>query len=113
MASFYTNENFPFKVVQYLREMGHDVLTSYEAGNANQRIPDEDVLEYAAQAGRILLTLNRRDFIALHKKVSDHAGIIVCIQNTDLREQTEQIDEVVRGTSNLSGKLIRVNRKQK
>jgi len=26
MASFYTNENFPFKVVQYLREMGHDVL---------------------------------------------------------------------------------------
>ena len=60
MASFYTNENFPTKVVDYLREMGHDVLTSYEAGNANQRIPDEDVLECAAKAGRILLTLNLR-----------------------------------------------------
>ena len=39
MASFYANENFPIKVAQYLREMGHDVLTSFEAGIANQRIP--------------------------------------------------------------------------
>ena len=78
MASFYTNENFPIKLVNYLREMGHDVLTSHEAGNANQRIPDEDVLAFAAKAGRILLTLNRRDFIELHEKISNHAGIIVC-----------------------------------
>ena len=69
MAALYTNENFPLKVVLALREMGHDVLTSYEAGNANQRIPDADVLEFAAKSGRILLTLNRRDFIALHEKM--------------------------------------------
>ncbi|MBI3164812.1 MAG: DUF5615 family PIN-like protein [Anaerolineales bacterium] len=48
MASFYTNENFPIKAAQYLREMGHDVLTSHEAGKANQRIPDEEVLIFAA-----------------------------------------------------------------
>lgn len=64
MALFYANENFPIGVVELLREKGHDVLTSQEAGNANQRIPDEDVLEYAAKVGRILLTLNRRGFIA-------------------------------------------------
>ena len=113
MALFYTNENFPIKVVQYLREMGHDVLTSHEAGNANQRIPDKDVLEYATKAGRILLTLNRRDFIELHEKAPNHAGIIVCTQNTDLREQAEQIDEAVRKTSNFAGELVRVNRRQK
>ena len=113
MASFYTNENFPIGVVQYLREMGHDVLTSHEAGNANQRIPDEDVLEYAAKAGRILLTLNRRDFIELHEKATNHAGIIVCTQNTDLREQSEQIDKAVREMSDFMNKLIRINRKQK
>ena len=113
MASFYTNENFPIGVVEYLREMGHDVLTSQEAGNANQRIPDEDVLEYAAKAGRILLTLNRRDFIELHEKTTNHAGIIVCTQNIDLREQSEQIDEAVRKTSDFAGELVRVNRKQK
>jgi predicted nuclease of predicted toxin-antitoxin system len=113
MALFYTNENFPFKVVQYLREMGHDVLTSHEAGNANQRIPDEDVLEYAAKAGRILLTLNRRDFIALHEKKLGHSGVIVCTQNTDLREQSEQIDAVVRETSDFTSRLVRINRRQK
>jgi len=113
MALFYTNENFPIKVVQYLRELGHDVLTSHEAGNANQRIPDENVLEFAAKAGRILLTLNRRDFITLHEKISDHAGIIVCTQNADLREQSEQIDETVREPSDFAGKLVGVNKRQK
>ncbi len=49
MASFYTNENFPIKVAQYLREMGHDVLTSHEAGKANQRIPDDEVLAFATE----------------------------------------------------------------
>ena len=113
MAAFYANENFPIGVVQYLREMGHDVLTSHEAGNANQRIPDENVLEYAAKAGRILLTLNRRDFIELHEKATNHAGIIVCTQNIDLREQSEQIDAIVQEAGNLTGKLVKINRKQK
>ena len=113
MAAFYANENFPIGVVEYLREMGHDVLTSHEAGNANQRIPDEDVLAYAAKAGRILLTINRRDFIELHEKATNHSGIIVCTQNIDLRAQSEQIDTVVQEAGNLTGKLVRINRKQK
>ena len=113
MASFYTNENFPSKVALYLREMGHDVVTSHEAGNANQRIPDAEVLEFAAKSGRILLTINRRDFIELHEKSSDHAGVVVCTQNPDLYEQAKQIDESVQETGDMAGKLIRVNRKQK
>lgn len=113
MARFYANENFPMGVVEYLREMGHDVLTSYEAGNANQRIPDEDVLAYAAEEGRILLTLNRRDFIALHEKSSNHSGIIACTQNIDLREQSEQIQTAVQESDGLIGKLVRINRKKK
>lgn len=74
MASFYTNENFPIKIAQYLRQMGHDVLTSHEAGKANQRIPDEEVLAFAAQSGRILLTVNRWDFIVLRAKVNSTCG---------------------------------------
>ena len=34
MASLYSNENFPKRVVDELRRLGHDVLTSYEAGRA-------------------------------------------------------------------------------
>jgi len=35
MARFYSNENFPLPVVEALRAMGHDVLSSLDAGNAN------------------------------------------------------------------------------
>ncbi|MBI5945423.1 MAG: DUF5615 family PIN-like protein [Chloroflexi bacterium] len=111
MASFYTNENFPIKVAQYLRQMGHDVLTSHEAGKANQRIPDEEVLAFATESGRILLTLNRWDFIVLHTKSNQHAGIMVCTQNPDLLQQAEQIDKAVTEAGNLKGILVRVNRK--
>ena len=41
---FYSNENFPIAMVNLLRSKGHDVLTSYEAGQANQGIPDDVVL---------------------------------------------------------------------
>jgi hypothetical protein len=41
---FYSNENFPITMVNLLRSEGHDVLTSYEAGQANQGIPDDVAL---------------------------------------------------------------------
>ncbi|WP_325052189.1 DUF5615 family PIN-like protein [Dulcicalothrix desertica] len=63
MISFYTDENFPFPVVEFLRAFGYDVLTAKEAGNANQKIPDENVLAYAISKERTVLTRNRRDFI--------------------------------------------------
>lgn len=113
MALLYSNENFPLKVVQLLRDMGHDVLSSNEAGNSNQRVPDEDVLVFAIQSDRVLLTLNRRDFIALHQRISNHSGIIVCTQSADLQEQAEQIHLAIQAASSLAGKLIRVNRKPK
>ena len=46
MEKLYVNENFPLPVVFLLREFGHDVLTSLDAGKANLAIPDEEVLKY-------------------------------------------------------------------
>lgn len=43
MARLYSNENFASGVVQELRRLGHDVLTSQEAGNAGRRVPDNEV----------------------------------------------------------------------
>jgi predicted nuclease of predicted toxin-antitoxin system len=110
MAALYANENFPFIVVEALRALGHDVLTSREAGNANQRIPDQDVLAFAAQNQRAVLTINRDDFIRLHRLNPNHAGIIVCTQDSDLPGQSERIDHAIRGLESLSGQLVRVNR---
>jgi hypothetical protein len=54
MAYLYANENFPLQVVEALRVLGHEVL-------ANQSIPDEQVLDFAIQNRRSLLTLNILD----------------------------------------------------
>lgn len=47
MARFYADEQFPFPVVELLRALGHDVLTVQKAENADQGIPDEEVLAFA------------------------------------------------------------------
>jgi hypothetical protein len=64
MARFYANENFPRRTVEALRALGHDVLTTQEAGNAGQEISDDEVLAFATRAGRSVLTLNRRALAA-------------------------------------------------
>lgn len=40
MARLYADEQFPYEVVQHLRDLDHYVLTVQEAGNANLKIPD-------------------------------------------------------------------------
>ena len=110
MANLYTNENFPLKVVQALRSLGHDVLTSQEAGKANLSIPDIDVLHFATENGRALLTINRKDFIHLHNQGGKHEGIIVCTQDPDTQGQAERIQQAILSSRSLSGQLIRINR---
>ncbi|HEY7387613.1 MAG TPA: DUF5615 family PIN-like protein [Bryobacteraceae bacterium] len=48
MARLYANENIARQVVEELRRLGHDVLTSLEARKANISVPDRDVLAFAA-----------------------------------------------------------------
>src|ERR1017187_290595 len=111
MARFYSNENFPQGTVEALRQLGHDVLTSHDAGKSRQAIPDEEVLEYATAEDRVLLTLNRKDFIHLHNNgQSSHPGIVVCMQDADHLGQAKRIHAATSGHATLSGKLIRVNR---
>lgn len=111
MARFYSNENFPQGTVEALRQLGHDVLTSHEAGRSRQSIPDEDVLSYATEQNRVVLTLNRRDFISLHNTTSgNHAGIVVCTQDVNYQAQAKRIHEAITGIEPLSGQLLRVNR---
>jgi hypothetical protein len=110
MARLYSNENFPLDVVNGLREMGHDVLTIHEAKRANQSIPDEEVLAFASQQRRAILTINRRDFKALHKKTPNHAGIIVCTQDTDFPGQAKRIHQTLSDQRNLANLLISVTR---
>jgi predicted nuclease of predicted toxin-antitoxin system len=110
MARFYSNENFPLLTVVKLRELGHEVVTALEAGNANQRIADEAVLAYAISGNRAVLTINRKHFVALHRRVAAHCGIVVCTVDADFAGQANRIDEAVSLHADLTGLLIRVNR---
>ena len=110
MASIYANENFYRPVVAKLREFGHDVLTSLEAGQANKKIPDENVLLFAISEKRIMLTLNRRHFMRLHRVNPEHYGIIVCTEDADFDALAVRINEVLEGVGNLGNQLIKIYR---
>lgn len=110
MARFYSNENFPQTAVEELRKLGHDVLTSLQAGKANQRIADEDVLAFATEGNRILLTLNRKHFIRLHAANDAHSGIVVCTQDSDFFGLAQRIHFTVTQNEPVAGILVRVNR---
>lgn len=111
MEKLYVNENFPLPTVKLLRDLGHDVLTSADAGNANQRIPDEDVLQFAISQNRILVTLNRRDFIQIHKTIPIHSGIIICTEDVDFIGFANRIHALIETNKGLfENQLLRVYR---
>jgi hypothetical protein len=113
MARLYSNENFPLPVVEALRRLGHDILTSHEAGNAGRSVPDDEVLAFAIHERRVLLTLNRLHFIRQHRNTPAHSGIIVCIFDLDFPGLAGRIDQVLSDSSMLDGQLLRVNRPQR
>jgi hypothetical protein len=92
---FYADENFPPPVAEALRELGHDVLTVLEAGQAEQAIPDEEVPAFAVGQNRTVLTLNRKHFVRLHATHPHHAGIVVCTFDADFAGQAERIHAAV------------------
>lgn len=110
MARLYADEGFPGPAVRQLCQAGHDVLTVREAGNADRQVPDQEVLRFAPSQNRAVLTLNRRDFIRLHKGAAEHSGIVVCSEDKDYLGLATRIDEALRGGTPLSGRLIRINR---
>lgn len=111
MLRFYGNENLPFLMIKALRDKGYDILTSYEAGQANQCIPDDQVLAYATEKDRIVITLNRDDFIALHNQGINHKGIIVCKDDRDYQGQINFLCEFLAVESkSFVNRLIRVQK---
>ena len=106
----YANECFDLYVVQRLREFQHDVMTSQEAGR--QRAEDPEVLRFAIEDQRAVLTFNRRDFGRLHLASSDHFGIISCSTDVGNPEGLAQrIHQAIQ--TDIKGKLVRITRPAK
>ena len=79
-ARFLADEHFDFRVCDRLRAMGHDVLTVRQANESKfgDGWPDPQVLSFAIEQNRIVLTENVSDFKYLHIAMPWHKGIIAC-----------------------------------
>ena len=106
--NLYADENFPLRTVTELRNLGHEVLTAFDDGRANQKIPDEEVLARATELKMAVLTHNRLDFKRLHAKSAKHFGIVICTENQNRLELAQRIHEKVSEYEILQGELIRV-----
>ena len=110
MAQLYADEDFHFRVVEQLRQLGHDVLTVQEAGQGGQGIDDPDILAFAISQGRAMLTFNRGDYIRLHRRVQTHSGIIVCTRDDDIVALAARIDHAITSCPDLANQLLRIVR---
>lgn len=105
MANLYSNENFPIPVVRELRILGHDVVTIQERGRANESTPDPEVLNLATAEGRVVLTLNRKDFYRLHEQTPFiQARFITMIlpPANDTRGSGQRLDGLFQGNNSVT-----------
>lgn len=111
MADIYANENMDYAVVELLRKMNHNVLTSNEAGKANQSIPDEQVVAFAHAKKRIVLTFNYQDFKKIHRINPQHSGIIICTEDKDISALALRIHQAIQAAEGiLTNQLVRIIR---
>jgi uncharacterized protein with PIN domain len=110
VAKLYADEHYPLPVVEFLRALGHDVLTVQAAGQAGLKFPDDEVLAFATSQGRAVLTLNRQDFKRLHRLQPNHAGIINCTNDRDWAALANRVNAAILAAEPLAAKLVSVTR---
>jgi TRAP-type C4-dicarboxylate transport system substrate-binding protein len=94
----------------FSRSHANTIIQFFSSRSYGSGIPDEDVLAFAVSHEQAVLTLNRGDFIRLHRSQPNHAGIIICTQDNNWERQATRIDDAISSEETLTGKLIRVNR---
>ncbi len=109
MASFQLDHNLSRRLAPALRAFGQDCVAARDLGLEGA---DDDIqLTTATDAGRILVTHNRKDFIALHRAwrrwsrhwgvTERHGGILVLLPQ---KPELPILDEVVAGHA-IAGEL--------
>lgn len=77
-VEYYLDEDIAVQVAPALRALGLDVLTTRDARRLQTL--DEDQLEFAAAAQRVIVTRNIRDFVRLSQQFDvqgrPHAGVL-------------------------------------
>jgi predicted nuclease of predicted toxin-antitoxin system len=72
---YFMDEHMRPAIAEQLRARGINVETTVETGRAHQGLSDESQLQYASDAGRVLVTEDS-DFVALSQTCQPHAGVV-------------------------------------
>jgi hypothetical protein len=110
----FADANLPKELADGLRALGYDVLTvqQYQKSSRPEHgLSDELVLQTAVKFRRIICTLDRFDFLALHRANPSHKGMILIKRGrkSNLRRILSHIDDAIKSLAPLDGKAIRVN----
>jgi hypothetical protein len=104
----YLDEDVSIELGALLHQLDCDVLTTRDAGRANQKLSDEDQLAFASANGRAIFTHDYVDYEIISKSWSesgrDHFGIIVSERTgpRELRDRMLQLfDDFPEGIPNL------------
>jgi hypothetical protein len=68
---------------EILKHDGHDVAVPGDADPPLTGADDDAHFAHARTQGRVVLTYNAMDFLALHRQAPDHPGILVVYQDND------------------------------
>ncbi len=103
----YADEDFAFPVVEFLRQWGHDVLTTQE--DSRDGTSDAEKLRRADALQRAVLTFNRRHFELHHKQGVSHHGILSVTRDKDFQALAFRIHSALAAIT--SGRwCVRVNK---
>ena len=106
MALLFADENFPLPIVQILRTHGHDIITTQECGLQGK--DDPFLFSFASGQKRAVLTLDRFDYVKLHKKHTRHGGIVACTRDDDFAALAQRIHDAIELELNLADRLLRI-----
>jgi hypothetical protein len=110
VARFDSNANIPIQVVTELRRMGHDVVTSQEAGKANSAVPDLEVLEFADGGEEDSPNSQPASFSPPPStKHMPLTGIVLCTVAPNFSALAQRIHDAIQTGAEISNCLFRVN----
>ena len=70
---FLVDVNASGSLSQWLREHGHDVV---QVGNRDSRMPDEDILRWAVEEQRIIVTTDSDFEQMIWRQAKSHCGVL-------------------------------------
>ncbi len=112
MARLLADEHIVPNIVKFLRLLGHEVelARNWSSSKSGDGLSDEFILETALEKRLIVVTKNVCDFLALHKQIPHHAGILCCTFDDfgDPKKIAREIDSVLKANLRMRGLCLRV-----